>query len=40
MGENERIRAGAMGDAGVGAMGDAGAGGIGLLSTTAWALII
>jgi hypothetical protein len=35
MGENERIRAGAMGDAGAGAMGDAGAGGIGLLSTTA-----
>jgi hypothetical protein len=35
MGGNERIRAGAMGDAGAGAMGDAGAGGIGLLSTTA-----
>jgi hypothetical protein len=35
MGENERIRVGAMGDAGAGAMGDAGAGGIGLLSTTA-----
>jgi hypothetical protein len=35
MGENERIRTGAMGDAGAGAMGDAGAGGIGLLSMTA-----
>jgi hypothetical protein len=35
MGENERIRAGAMGDAGAGAMGDAGAGGIRLQSTTA-----
>jgi hypothetical protein len=35
MGENKRIRAGAMGDAGAGAMGDASAGGIGLLSTMA-----